>query len=176
MKISKLNKSEKKAILPQEVLKILIAVLCLVILIYLAVELYSLFIVKSDIEKATATVEAIAGKANALQNSQSAQYMITNLKDWSLIQIDVPLFCSDSRSVYDSCLCLCKDVEANDHGPNMDNQMNMQSCKSKGACSLVSNFEIKKDSGNVKKSILISQVPLNIYLTKENDKISLYLK
>jgi hypothetical protein len=59
----------KKAILMPEVLRIILAVLCLIALIMLAVQLYSIFTRSNDLEQAKATLNEILAKAAVLDES-----------------------------------------------------------------------------------------------------------
>jgi hypothetical protein len=75
----------KKAIVMSETLKMIIAALCIFLLIYLAVGLYGIFTRSSELEQAKATLDGIMGKAGALQNGQSVEYLVTSPKGWSII-------------------------------------------------------------------------------------------
>jgi len=92
------SKRSKKAILLPETLKIIIAVICIVLLIYLAVSLYGIFIGKSEIERARATLDAIVGKLNSIEkDGDMQQYLVTAPVNWRIIS-----FFEDKNKI---CIC-----------------------------------------------------------------------
>jgi hypothetical protein len=97
----------KKAILASEVLKLVLAALCIFLLFLLAFKLYGIFTGKSDLEKATATLEAIVGKANGLEDGESTNYLITSLEGWGIFFFNKGEINSELCKA-DNCLCICK--------------------------------------------------------------------
>src|SRR5689334_11446733 len=77
-------KSKKAELLEGETMKIILAVICIVFLVILAVQLYGLFANKTRIEQAKATTKEISGVINDLMNSNfvSKQYIILAPKGW----------------------------------------------------------------------------------------------
>lgn len=75
----------KKGIVLPTTLKLVIAVLCILVLIYLAASLYSAFIVKSEIAQARATLENIMGKIGSLEEGETEEYLVVNPKGWYFI-------------------------------------------------------------------------------------------
>lgn len=88
-----INKNKKAIILP-ETLKLVIAVICLVLLMYLAWSLYSLFVVKSKLAQAQGTLDGIAAKFQGLQEGETRDYLIVAPKDWRIIS-------------YGAKICIC---------------------------------------------------------------------
>jgi len=98
----------KKAILLPETLKIIIAVICIVLLIYLAVSLYGIFIRKSEIEQARATLDAIVGKLESLEkDGDSLSYLITGPRAWNIYYFNNTDLLSSVGCGEKGCLCSC---------------------------------------------------------------------
>ena len=100
----------KKAIVFPEVLKILIAALCLFLLIYLAVSLYQIFITKSELEQARATLGDITGKINTLEEGKNSEYLITAPKNWIIISFRSEE--NNDNNNFLSELCICPSISA----------------------------------------------------------------
>lgn len=103
----------KKAvgIFPEEVMKVMIAIIVLVLLFYLAFSLYSAITQKSKLEQARVHMENIDSIINNLNEGESKNYLLTSPKDWFLVYFekgtysgasDVPRKCADKN-----CLCMC---------------------------------------------------------------------
>jgi len=103
----------KRAILMPEVLKIIIAVLCLILLFYLAFNIYQIFTAKSELEQARATLDAISGKINTLKEGNTTEYLITSPKGWRVIP-------------YDKSICICAKSEKAEE--------QVDKCKVEGVC------------------------------------------
>lgn len=100
----------KKAILMPEVLKILIAVICIAALIYLAVSLYGLTTKKTKIEQARATLDEMKSKINSLAEGKFISMLITSPNDWFIVSfaetaINKPKLC------FGNCVCICEDYD-----------------------------------------------------------------
>lgn len=80
--------NEKKGIILPETLKIVIAVLCLIILIYLAYNMYGLFIKKTAIEQARESLNQLAEKINNLKSEEDS-FLVTALKDWYVVSYNI---------------------------------------------------------------------------------------
>jgi len=113
------RQNKKAEILIPEVVRIIIAVLCIIILIYLAYKLYGIFTVKTETEQAKAHLQNIVGKIDALNNGESAEYLMLNPKEFVLVEwpifsakenkiiyTDMPKKCSDKN--WQSCMCMCR--------------------------------------------------------------------
>ena len=103
---------DKKAILKEETLKLLIAVIALILLVYLAVQLYGIFIAKPEIEKARSTFDALSSKIQALDNG-AVEYTVTNPEGWYIVAYNKELVDKDeTRAMPEKCeekdcLCIC---------------------------------------------------------------------
>lgn len=90
---------KKKAIMLPETLKIIIAVVCIVLLIYLAWSLYELFIVKSDLAKARETLNQIKNEADLLDELDERNYLVVSPKGWYFVSYEDKL-----------CICSLEDI------------------------------------------------------------------
>ncbi len=178
-----------KTILFPEVLKIFVALAVIVILVYLASQLYGVFIVKPDLEQARATLDKIVGKARLLDEDESTEVLITGPKDWYLISYneerlgkleeagitaEMPKECGGK-----SCLCVCKEGE----GEGYYNNPYFNGCKEIGVCDNVAGMEVEGDescefemSGYIRKSsncILMKKVPIAVKLKRDKDRLLL---
>lgn len=102
----KMRTKTKKAILLPEGLKIIIAVLCIILLVYLAASLYNIFIKKTALEQAKETLEQIVAEINGLEEGEEDSYLLTVPKDWFIGFYnqggDMPKQCKGKN-----CLCIC---------------------------------------------------------------------
>lgn len=96
----------KRGIILKEVITLVISVLCLIILFYLAFQLYGMLVKKSAFEQAKASLEQIVGTINKVEEGTPKTYLITAPKDWFIIVYtkgtESPLSCSGNN-----CICLC---------------------------------------------------------------------
>jgi len=126
-----MNKN-KKAILLPEGLKLMIALVCIILLIYLAYSFYQIFIAKSDLEKARANLNAIVGKIESLEIGKGIGYLLYSPRNWILISFpniysshgplsegepEIPKSCDKF------CLCICPNVIPR-----------AETCEERGAC------------------------------------------
>lgn len=98
----------KKAedILTPEALKFVLAVVCLLLLIYLGYKLYGLFQDKHEMNQAGATLNAVVGKVKSLSKpGDNTVYSITSPRGWVLQAApsgQIPKECENR------CLCMIK--------------------------------------------------------------------
>jgi len=113
---------DKKAImfLSEEVVKIILAVLCILLLVMLAVQLYSIFTRSNELEQAKATLNELLGKADMLDESgKHTDMLILNpgmIKghEWRILAYP------DNKEV-----CICPADKASEQ---------KDTCKRKGVC------------------------------------------
>jgi hypothetical protein len=102
-----ITKENKKAIILPETLKLIIAILCILLLAYLAWGMYSIFTTKSDLAQAKETLNAIAAKANGLGEGETTDYLIVAPKDWYIVAFSkgesMPRGCNG-----ENCICICE--------------------------------------------------------------------
>lgn len=112
----KTQNTNKKSILLPEGLKIIIAVLCILILIYLAWSLYTLFTTKSKLTQAKETLKEIVDKINGLEEGKIEPFLITTPKGWVIMASD------DCGNKEGNCIVSCSE----------DYEGKLQECFEKG--------------------------------------------
>lgn len=86
----------KKAIVLPEVIRLIIAVLCIILLIMLAVQVYSIFTRSNELEQAKATLNEIMSMSSQLEKlGDSTNLLVIAPKEWSIVSIK-------------DKLCICK--------------------------------------------------------------------
>ena len=102
-----------------EVLKIILAVLGIVALLYLAFSMYGLFTKKAKLEQARGTLDEITAKIDSLKDGESGKVIVLSPKDWTLVSFAAnapkPKFCLSD------CICICDGTDVED-------------CQSAGLC------------------------------------------
>jgi hypothetical protein len=159
--IKKINK--KADMLPEEVLRIILGVIGIVLLMYLAVSLYGIFLSKTKLEQAKSTLEAIVGKAEISKAGENLSYVITAPRDWVIY-----VFNNTQNSPGDCeksfCLCTCpKFLTKSDEIINL--------CEKEGVCQ-------KSKTGIFTKNLLgdyfiLKNLPKTIYIKNEESKVYL---
>jgi hypothetical protein len=145
----------KKGILLPEVLKIILAVIGIVALIYLAVSMFGLFTKKAELEQARGILTEIDAKVKALVNAgDERKVVVLSPKDWYILAYGKtgarPQMCKG-----ENCICLCNDNEVSD-------------CDEMGLCRDFAS-EMRISGG---ESIEIDKM-FNLKLTKRADYIEL---
>ena len=179
--ITKMKKiKNKKAILPATVLKMIIAVLCIVGLIMLAAKLYTLFTGKTELEQATESLKQITSLVSGLSNEPQS-YLLTSPKNWILIYFPDNLY-SGSGCSGKSCLCFC---------PSISREFNAAMCgKTGGVCEDIPALEFNNEclssdvtnlvvSGNpysIQNCLYLSKVPLGISFRKNGVAVEVILE
>jgi hypothetical protein len=96
----------KKGIILKNVINLVMAVLCLIILFYLGSQLYGMLIQKSAFEQAKTNIEEISNRINRLPDGDSSDYKLISPSDWFLIIYNKgttqPVSCSGK-----DCICIC---------------------------------------------------------------------
>jgi len=110
----------KKGILMPETLKIIIAVLCIALLLYLLVSMYGLFTKKSKIEQGRSTLEEIFAKAASLRDGETGKVLILAPNDWWIMGFREG-DARPQRCVSTTCICICE-------------KDNADSCNEAGIC------------------------------------------
>ncbi|MGV8152377.1 MAG: hypothetical protein ACP5OG_04800 [Candidatus Nanoarchaeia archaeon] len=126
-----MQKINKKAMTVEEVLKLFLAVIILVMLAYLGYKLYHMFAKKDTEAKAKDMLESINEKIvylKSVEEKTTLNHTIYPIKNWYLKTLDLD---SDSASegliskclgqggnqkVIVSCLCMCEDIECSSLG------------------------------------------------------------
>jgi uncharacterized membrane protein YsdA (DUF1294 family) len=141
----KSNKKGEGSLLPEETLKILVAILCIVILAGLVILIYFALTGNEDKQKAQGNIDRIANETNRI-NAGSANvpsFPVLNPSGWtifSFVGIDKkPNSCAGA-----SCLCICETLTIGIY--NVDERQ-AQRCDDKGSCTVIINL---KKNNNIK--------------------------
>ena len=102
----KSKKGQKDILLP-EVVKILLAALLIIGLIYLAFLLFSIFKNQTQIKQAEGALEEIVGKFNMLKEGEQATYLFIAPSKWYIKNPVIVVQECKSRN----CICLCKESD-----------------------------------------------------------------
>lgn len=105
--------NKRAEILKSEMLKIILAVIALSLLIILAVKLYGLFIVKTDLEQARATLTELNNKIGTLEDGEEELFLMTSPLGWYIVSYDSGE-ASPQACIGKDCLCICEDIKACD--------------------------------------------------------------
>lgn len=116
MKMRKINgkfEQDKKGFLLGEfTLKVLVAILCIVVLLFLLYKVYANFMGKSKLDQAKSTVDKIIEEINAVSIGVEGErdYQILNPKDWVLLYYSTGEEKPKGKSGCngDKCLCICE--------------------------------------------------------------------
>ncbi|MEA3329160.1 MAG: hypothetical protein U9Q06_00260 [Nanoarchaeota archaeon] len=151
----------------EEFVRIVIAVMVILILIYLAFSLYGVLRQQSKLKQAQIHLETIERIIKNLEEGSSDEYLLTSPKGWFLTffsenQFNSPLECGGKE-----CLCFCEGVE-NEVNYNFD-------CDSGHVCRVVEegfkiNFittQYEQDGKIVYGGIRIN--PSVVYISKQGD-------
>ena len=147
---------KKGFFLAEETLKLVIAVICIGVLIYLLASIYFNNRDEKDLEFAKASLESLVEQINA----GSSEAQIYNPGEWSLMswpaEGKIPLSCSNVG--WNICICICK---GSWFGSNLDNCEDMGTCLENSQGFMIAN------------SIEIKNPPITLNIDKENKKITL---
>ena len=95
-----------KGIILKNIITLVIAILCLIILFYLGSQLYGMLIKKSSFEQANSNIEDISNIINGLSDGVSRDYNLISPADWFLIIYNKGTTQLASCSGKD-CICIC---------------------------------------------------------------------
>jgi len=163
-------KNKKANLLPEEVLKIVIAVICIIFLVYLLVSLYYSLTGAEKKKQAEASKDIISKEITRINNigeKYNAQgILVPNPAGWyifSFVGEDLkPNLCTKQN-----CVCICESVILNPF--NWRDKAQLKKCDDKGFCSVVSNLKkfekIKIEGGGT--AILIRKVNNEIEITRK---------
>ncbi|GEM_PF-2996243 len=152
MELKKINKKADQLVLPES-LKLVIAVMCLLLLIYLAWNLYSLTVGKSKLAQARETLKQIVEKINVVKEGQD-KYMVVAPKGWYLLQ-------NEDR------MCMCSKDYVNKI---------KDTCCLNGALEKLSKevfFDSFCPDQKVDSCLNLNNVPLDIYFTNKDGKVKI---
>jgi hypothetical protein len=153
---------DKKAILATVVLKLVIALLCLLILIGLGYELYNMFIKSSEREQAEETLNQIENKINNLEQGEVGKQLILAPEGWILLQ---------GKESKELCICNYEDL--------FRKEQKHLVCAEQGYCKRL-DFEAEffefcrgnnVNYGTEKKCVYFEELPLELSLIIKQEKV-----
>ncbi len=144
--------------LESETLKIVLAVLCIALLLYLGVKLYGLFIKKTASEQASESLNQIMEKINGMKEGESSSFLITSPKGWSIMSSEEQL-----------CICTFGQLGASDFRSEKREDA-FRICSESGFCAKIKNKISPYDRcgyGAFESCLDLKNLPLKIYLEKK---------
>ena len=155
-------KSKKADITLNTFVGIIVAVLCLIALIYLAVSLYGLFIKKSERVQAEETLNQIVAKIKSLEDGEKDDYLIIAPEDWVLMARDKEF-----------CICNWADIGS----PYIDSSNRFVECLKEGICEKLDiELEISSLCYLTLNCFELKDVPVNLFFIKEEEVIKMKTK
>lgn len=165
-------KNKRGNLLPEEVLKIVIAVICIGFLIFLLVSLYFSVTGEQKKKEAEASMKdeqgGLAAEITRINNGgvpKEQGHLIPNPPGWyvfSFVGEDLkPNLCTGSN-----CICICENVVVNIFNWQ---KRQINKCDDKGSCAVVSNLKKfdKIKIGNKGTYILIKKINNEIEITRK---------
>ncbi|MGY4884683.1 MAG: hypothetical protein ACP5NZ_03860 [Nanobdellota archaeon] len=150
---------KKGFLLAEETLKMIIALVCIVFLVYLLIALYNSHTADKKIEEARATLSSIESIINTLNDGQTLKQDILDPEGWHLYSFpgqEKPNSCLNSR-----CLCICE--------RSLIEVIKSQSskCDKKGACLVINSLA----DSEVDLKITGKNDVLFIDITKQSNRV-----
>ncbi len=155
--------NKKGNLLPEEVLKIIIAVICIGFLIFLLVSLYFSVTGGEKKKEAEASMKSENGLAKEIERinlggeTKEQGHPVLNPAGWYIFSFTgedlKPNLCAGNN-----CICICENVAVNFFNPQ---KRQVEKCDDKGSCTSVSNlksFEKIKIESKGKTYLLIRKI------------------
>ncbi len=169
MKFAKKHEMNKKGFLLGEVtVKIVIATICIVLLVFLLLMMYSMFTKQSKIDNAEASLNWFKAGIISAKNSPDGKFtgVLIEPKTWVLVyfQGNVPNTCSGIK-----CLCIC--AEASSWWfTTTQSEAQFEECESSGAC-ISMDDEVKNSVVEVEEIVI--KEPVNVLIESSAGKIKI---
>lgn len=96
----------KKAILVENVLSLLIAAVGIALLIFGAVKLYKITVSQEE-ENAKTLINVLEGKINTLQDGETGKFPIQGIEKWFLTGWSKNAGDRPNKCFFESCICIC---------------------------------------------------------------------
>lgn len=166
-------KNKNGFLLAEETLKIVIAVICIMFLVYFLTSLYFAKVNEEKLKYATETLkdsdESIESVIRVLEEAQTKQMTLKNPKAWYLFSFvgeNKPNSCAEKN-----CLCICDNVNAVSYRSLWTSEEERQSeeCAKDGVCLIVPDLK-KFEEIEIKKDLT------EILISKINNKIEILEK
>lgn len=179
------NRKAQNFLMP-EVLKMIVALACIIILIAVGYVMYGLLTKKTEIEQAKATLNNIIEKIEFIQEGQKTEYLMTGPKGGYLVKYaegqKSPATCKGKN-----CLCICLgDVNLNYAGAKnyFNEDEGISICEKRGICKVVDR-KVEFMTGSaltnsvvtkyISSFIILNPLPLELYLRKTKETIEVLL-
>lgn len=135
---------KKRGILLPEALKIVLAVICIVLLIYLGVQMAGIFISKGRIQQAAGSLDEIVLKSNGLKVGEQTDYLLVAPKGWYIVSFEAGNKMPECKNQF--CICLCENKE----------------CGGLYSCKISNNFILLRESNSMEARTLNENIPVNL--------------
>jgi hypothetical protein len=155
----------KNGILMPETLKIIIAVICIGLLVYLSVSLYGIFAQQTKIEQARATLDQIFAEIEGLEEGEKSDYLVVAPKDWVIMDLKT-----------DKELCICP------HPSKVEKEKTDEECKDQGVCKSIGvDLSILQECDIIAMyqtpdCISLKEIPLEIFLERKKTIIEIKIQ
>lgn len=141
----------KKAMVLKEVMNLLLAVGCIILLIYISISLYQIFTSKHVSEQASGTLSNIVAQLNYLDNDRKV--LVESPENYYIASIANGFSVGECLSGF--CLCICDD----------------SSCSKIVSCQKTSRYIVLKDEDNKYTRTIKIKTPMSVILKKENQGV-----
>lgn len=103
-------KNNKGLFAMEEMMKLVLGIVGILLLVYLAASLYGIFTERNKLEQAKAILDNLVEKINVLEESEGAvNYLLESPQEWYLASFE---FGKEYAAECDNfCICLCEDVD-----------------------------------------------------------------
>lgn len=135
MKIKNIKKIDKKGILLSEGIRIILAVIAILLLIYLAVQLTGIFTKKSAQEQAKESMKKLIDEIRVVEKGEKTEskLFIESPSDWWIIAWPFKEDVRKPNQCKDYCVCICPIPNYNQGDiPSLDNSL--KKCEALGIC------------------------------------------
>ncbi|MEI6850227.1 MAG: hypothetical protein WCK29_04265 [archaeon] len=177
-----INKFNKKADLRENMVGIIIGILCLALIAGFAVMLYNIFI-DSEVQNVKSTINSMGDKLDALKVDQEYDLTFQGFKGasnwflfaWNRDDANIPDSCN-----YKSCICLCNVNGANSNGGTgggLDPKTIQGYCHQNGYCKSFDTVRARVNTlykiGDPEPRINLLETSMALVLTKGTDGVAI---
>lgn len=156
-----------KGILMPATLKIIIAVICTGLLIYLGVSLYGIFAQKSKLEQAESSLKVLHSEIEKVEKGEKteAELLLESPNDWWVIAWPYKEYEAKPKQCNgDYCICICPIANSK--------ESSLEECDSKGVCEDVSlNIKTIDETAILEETALKIDAVISLKIIKDNNEI-----
>jgi len=159
-----MDKNRKKALLLGEhVVNLIVAVLCIIVLVYLGLQIYNLYLRSAQkLDEAKYTLELLKGVIDEIKDEEGGKVEkeVLNPQGWYLISYsegeESPKSCAGG-----DCLCICEKSTAKE-------------CEKKGVCEKTEiSLKVQSSCYGKANCLYLEELPFTLFIFREKDYISL---